>query len=1335
MVRKKRLWSIILTLTLIFSLFGIMPQRSYAAAKGASLSYDKSVTDGKTMQVKIKNLKKGQYALISVTGNAKKGITIKNASKKVTAKTKISGTGKETVLKVSNKGVAGKKYKLVLNTYNSKGKLIYKYTTQNISVKKASSKTAYKDVVVSDKASLESALATVKSGRITLETSARTNITIGKGKYPSIDLVIDAPNADITNKAQLKSIQIDAIAKDTWTEMAIGNSITIDANAGRVVVPEGIKLDKLTIRRADSKFNLEVRGKVNDIIIEDSTEISMNVSGTVSKIHIKDTAKITMAGNSKDNVSIDVGKNADGTTINTSVPVKLATASKIEANLDRGAQGSSVKIKDANANIEVTNDTGALVTVTGTSGKTKDIVAGDSLIVGADGEATQGNPVMTLYNDKGEVIGRPSGASASGNTSITAQGNSAGTTAANNSNDTKNTSVNNNTSSSDANSNNSNVVSFIVNNPASGSSVATTGSSIASADSKSDKTGGNTGSTVKEDSKTGSGSSSSTKEDTKPSGGSTGSTTTEDDKPSGGSTGSTTTEGDKPSGGSTHANTTIVTSFKKIEAISVGTYGSELKTVEEVKKMLPATVAGITEYGEIEFKVKSWTESITYDNLFGIGYKYSENAKPGFYNFVAELGEADKPYTKINTDAVASVKVYVEDAKNISAKIDRYQTNHPLWGSTLNVDKMYTTKDKILVEMSYIGGKDGLFGLSGYFYDKYGDFVEYVIEGEIVHMDFSENRYVKSGNKVYYSFDVPKYFLKKGLEKYYLFIVADQGGNFYEDYEIVTDKLTPESTLSINHGVMDSSGNVEEKEDTYSTLVKIKYSGKNRILQGQAFVLYYRHNTLLYIDTLKLDGLIKDDTFVEASNYTLPASDATAPDSAELIINYACAENPKTFNGTNGEVTYDYDTYTNRIEYVDSVTDGDMVRYEFKAHGNGILKLEFDAEYYDENDSFITSKKLTHTVVPDQNFYIKTELPKNSAGELVEFNRFKFNVTFLHEKYNPGKLFRLTQETGGVLNVYIDETLKDGNDSKGNYVSTKASFSNGTTAPIEEGEAYILFKKGTDVIDYIPVSLVGLLGQDHTAKKEYKCYYKAEDKKPDSAEVVVKYAYVKGNYTQDTYTNAGPMVDIKYSDTITDPRNIHNALSASMPTEKDDSLIYEMHYNGKYNSDMHEWSAFDLSVLFYDEEGKYIAASKVGWVYVVNDQTFYIKAPIPKFQNNTSRKYKYAKIYVEEARSQEPASEEPTHPDLTVSEPSELKKDDKGYYTEISFTNDDMYETVFNALIIFEDTDGEVIMTKCIGPQRTDEGLKRGEERTYKVYYDPVNTTKMPKTILMRYIA
>ena len=36
--------------------------------------------------------------------------------------------------------------------------------------------------------------------------------------------------------------------------------------------------------------------------------------------------------------------------------------------------------------------------------------------------------------------------------------------------------------------------------------------------------------------------------------------------------------------------------------------------------MLPATVAGITEYGEIEFKVKSWTESITYDNLFGIGY-------------------------------------------------------------------------------------------------------------------------------------------------------------------------------------------------------------------------------------------------------------------------------------------------------------------------------------------------------------------------------------------------------------------------------------------------------------------------------------------------------------------------------------------------------------------------------------------------------------------------------------------------------------------------------------------------------------------------------------------
>lgn len=197
---SKRVASFAMAAAMVLSL--AVPTDAEAASK-YSLTKKTSITSSTTGKYYIKGVSKKQYVKVSVSGKAKSGVTVKtSAGKKLTSSTKLNGTGKTLVLKVSNKGVVGKSYKLTAKVYNSNNK-VAKTLTSTTYVKNNNFTVSAKDVsVVEDEtttvtatakykystgaytwASADESVATVVNGVITGVTAGTTNVTVSRGNY------------------------------------------------------------------------------------------------------------------------------------------------------------------------------------------------------------------------------------------------------------------------------------------------------------------------------------------------------------------------------------------------------------------------------------------------------------------------------------------------------------------------------------------------------------------------------------------------------------------------------------------------------------------------------------------------------------------------------------------------------------------------------------------------------------------------------------------------------------------------------------------------------------------------------------------------------------------------------------------------------------------------------------------------------------------------------------------------------------------------------------------------------------------------------------------------
>ncbi len=530
-----------------------VPVKKGSAAKMPVLSIKRlTVSEGKKKAVTIKNLKSAKISSLIVKASKKSIVKIKKNTKRkftvmgkkagivtVTAKVKlkkVKGKQKSYTLKLK---VTVKKVKKAPSTEPSLAVSVSEEpakspepektpdptkepettdtpepsmeVTPEVTVAPSQEVKVVNKVMVTTQKELEEALSqTVKGQEETELTIGKeaVNLTIPSGDYQTVDLLVDAPKADIVNNGVFRSIMIQSIASDTWTENAKGNKIAVYAAAGRVVIPSEAMLDEVVIKSEHSNFIIEVQGTVKHIAVEGTSDVRLKVSGEVSEVQLDGRTKLEIEGQSEKTIPVRIGENADGTQVTSNVSVAVETNAVAEINLQKGAEGSTVKADSTEKKVEVTNNTTGSVNYTTPQGIDR------TLAVNAN----------VTYDGNGNVVASTTGGSGSGGSSSSGSGSS-----------------------------------------------------------------------------------------------------------SGGSGGGGSSSGTGDSGSSSSGNLIRrVTSFIRPDGIDGGVYGESVKTLEEVKALLPTTVTGKTNTGEeVVFPVTEWTAPAEYAG---------KDSAVGSYIFTAVLG-------------------------------------------------------------------------------------------------------------------------------------------------------------------------------------------------------------------------------------------------------------------------------------------------------------------------------------------------------------------------------------------------------------------------------------------------------------------------------------------------------------------------------------------------------------------------------------------------------------------------------------------------------------------------------------------------------------------------
>ncbi|MBR4343502.1 MAG: hypothetical protein IKP88_12510 [Lachnospiraceae bacterium] len=136
-----------------------------------------------------------------------------------------------------------------------------------VEVQAASKKT----VRVATEKQLKTALKNLKVGTIVLRTGTYNTITIKSSKAQNKKIIIDAPNAIITNTAKFKTVEI--IDAKKYIEAVSGNSLKISVS-GVLEVAEGFKVKKLVMTNVPIEYTVHKNASIKNIIIADKNHKS-----------------------------------------------------------------------------------------------------------------------------------------------------------------------------------------------------------------------------------------------------------------------------------------------------------------------------------------------------------------------------------------------------------------------------------------------------------------------------------------------------------------------------------------------------------------------------------------------------------------------------------------------------------------------------------------------------------------------------------------------------------------------------------------------------------------------------------------------------------------------------------------------------------------------------------------------------------------------------------------------------------------------------------------------------------------------------------------------------
>lgn len=193
---------------------------------------------------------------------------------------------------------------------------------------------------------------------ITIKTTEAVNLVIPSGTYTKQKLVVDAPNADITNSGKFASITIKQIKPNTWTENATGNVIDVLASNSSIVVATG------------SAVSINVN--------QENAVLKLENNGTVDKVTVAKKANIAISGTSVKDIPVAI--TAANVTITSSVPLNLDCKAKATLVLLKGAEATKIQAATTDVIPSIQGDVTIIVTVGTGATATQQTVTGTPIV-------------------------------------------------------------------------------------------------------------------------------------------------------------------------------------------------------------------------------------------------------------------------------------------------------------------------------------------------------------------------------------------------------------------------------------------------------------------------------------------------------------------------------------------------------------------------------------------------------------------------------------------------------------------------------------------------------------------------------------------------------------------------------------------------------------------------------------------------------------------------------------------------------------------------------------------------------------------------------------------
>ncbi len=331
----KKAVAVSLSAAMALSLSSVSALTASAATSTVAMAKTASVKVGKSKTLKLtKNTKKWKIKAVSST--KKKFCTVKKVN---TSKVKITG----------KKATTSKNKVTIRVRVKSSVKKAEKVLKCKVTVKGTTTPTPDQPVdptpdnpnppavetkkTVANQAELDAALADTNIKEITISTTDKVDFTIKEGTHSDVDLIVNAQLASVVNSATFKSITIENISPDTWTEDGTGNTITSIA----------------------SNFHLKLTEKA-----------------TVKQLTIKKKGTLKITGQGKAAVPVRVEADAADSVVTSEAPIAVVTLGKITITLEKTAKGSTITMQRGAVKFSValTNKTDEDIPVKTDDGKT-----------------------------------------------------------------------------------------------------------------------------------------------------------------------------------------------------------------------------------------------------------------------------------------------------------------------------------------------------------------------------------------------------------------------------------------------------------------------------------------------------------------------------------------------------------------------------------------------------------------------------------------------------------------------------------------------------------------------------------------------------------------------------------------------------------------------------------------------------------------------------------------------------------------------------------------------------------------------------------------------------